>query len=112
MRRLLLPTAGSQFRSCAPRRRNGEIRIGLAGLEPIAFVDRATAKQAALDQPRDCSEQSARSLRNRLCSSELAAGERWADQCRTAARNILDRAEQEVVNRLGKAGFARQRVGF
>jgi len=79
---------------------------------PVSLADRAPAEQTPLDEPGNGRKQLAGSSRNAVGSGQLTAGQRRPDKVRAAVRNVLDRSEQKMVDSLGEAPVAGERVGF
>src|SRR5438105_2535010 len=100
------PSNASRPRSCAPRGGQYEIRIGFPRLKPVIFADRAAAEQTVFDLPCDGGELLTRAPGNRGRGGKLAAGACGLDQSRTTIGDVLDRAEQQVVDGLGEESLA------
>src|SRR5205823_12767833 len=89
-----------RFRSCFPRPGEREFGIGFSRLGPVALAHWAAAEPAALDQPGYTREQLARAAREGARRGELTAGERGTDERRAASGDVLDRTEQQVMDRV------------
>ena len=102
----------SRRRSCAPGRGEREIGIGARALRASRPRPRRGRRTGCVRRAARCSR-TARAARPGMPATRQARG--WSargGRAGTAAGDILDRAEQQVVDRLGEAPFASERVGF
>src|SRR3954454_16745171 len=97
-------------RSCAPRSRQGELRVVFTRLLPLGLTNGAPPEKALFHLGRDRREERPRLAGNAVGGGQFPACQCGPRQAWAPAANVLDRAEQQMVNGLGVATFAGERV--